>query len=346
VTGRTGAGAGLTLRKPAQAGGPKPLLSIILLDWSVREHFHVLDWLNNQNVDRALYELIWVEAHDRVVEQVTPKVDQHLLCHQQGLYHKHAAWNAAALHARGTLVTFSDSDAVYPPDFVKSVLESFGCLDRGTPAELVLMHHEWRTRSTYPGGITRMEQLAQFEWLPLWPNVGACMTVRMEDFLRYGGLDEHESYRGYMCGPYELGWRMVNAGLPERWHDPAVALWHFAHPDPPNTLGQRFSFKLWSEMRHPHINGHALSAVEALSTGRISPLLENEDIWTLRMSRRSIGTPFEEEYAHRCGRGGFAPMARAGLWLRFFWELFKTTMRGIPPVRAAYRLARRTLCGS
>jgi len=331
--------------KAAPPGAPRPLLSIILLDWSVRENFHALDWLSRQDVDRWLYELIWVEAHHRALDHITPRVDQHVLCRQNGIYHKHAAWNAAALHARGSLVTFSDSDAIYPPDFVRSILQSFGCQDGGDPQELVLMHYEWRTRSTYPGGITRMEQLARFEWMPLWPNVGACMTVRMGDFLRYGGLDEHESYRGYMCGPYELGWRMVNAGVPERWHDPAVALWHFAHPDPPNTLGQRFSFKLWSETRHPHVNGHALSAVEALSTGRLSPLRENGEIWALRMSRRRIGTPFEAGYADKCGRDGFGAVARMGLWLRLFWELFKTTLRGIPPVRAAYRLVRRTLCG-
>ena len=41
------------------------------------------------------------------------------------------------------------------------------------------------------------------------------MTVRKADAIRFGGFDEHADYRGYLCGPYELGWRLVNAGLPE-----------------------------------------------------------------------------------------------------------------------------------
>lgn len=336
----------ITRLKSAPPEAPRPILSIILLDWSVRENFHVLDWLNNQTVDRSLYELIWVEAHDRVLDHVTPKVDQHILCHQRGLYHKHAAWNAAALHARGQLVTFSDSDAIYPPAFVASVLAAFGSAEGTRAQELILMHYEWRTRSLYPGGITSMQQLEQFEWLPLWPNVGACMTIRTDDFIRYGGLDEHQSYRGYMCGPYELGWRMVNAGVPEIWHDQSVALWHFAHPDPPNTLGQRFSFKLWSETRHPHMSGHALSAVEGFSSGRIAPLEENAEIWRKRMAKRRIGTELEAEYASLCGPSGFSRPRKAALWAALFWDLFKSTLRGIPFVRATYRRLRSLLRGS
>jgi len=335
----------VTRIKAADPNAFQPLVSIILLDWSVRENLHALDWLNRQDLDRGLFELIWVEAHHRAVGHITPKVDQHILCHQQGIYRKHEAWNAAALLARGRLVTFSDSDAIYPPDFVASVLRSFGCENGEAPAEQVLMHYEWRTRTSYPGNIAEMAQLADYEWMDLWPNVGACMTVRLSDFIRYGGLDEHASFRGYMCGPYELGWRMVNAGVPERWHAPSVALWHFAHPDPLNTLGERFSFRLWSETRHAHVNGHALTAVEGFSMGRTMPLKENPNIWRVRMSRRAIGTEFEAAYASRCGQGGFSALRHAGIWLRLFWELFKTTMRSIPVVRASYRGLRLKIFG-
>lgn len=331
---------GATMVKSPEAPTLQPLLSIILLDWSVRENFHALEWLNNQTVDRSLYEVIWVEAHDRVLDFIADKVDQHIVCHQRGIYHKHAAWNAAALHARGELVTFSDSDAIYPPDFVASILKNFGCAADARPRPLVLMHYEWRTLSTYPGGIMQMSQLSDFEWMELWPNVGACMTIRISDFIRYGGLDEHSSYRGYMCGPYELGWRMVNAGVPEFWHDPEVALWHFAHPDPPHTLGNRFSFKIWAETRHPHINGHALKAVEAFSTGRIAPLRENSEIWRRRMARRKIGTKFEVEYSGQTGPNGFSNLRLASFWCILLLTLIKVTLRGIPIVRSTYRWLR------
>ena len=44
---------------------PSCKLSIILLDWGVRESFHSLDYLNRQTVARDQYELIWLEFYRR-----------------------------------------------------------------------------------------------------------------------------------------------------------------------------------------------------------------------------------------------------------------------------------------
>ena len=291
-----------------------PALSIILLDWSVRERFFALDWLTHQDIHREAYELIWVEAFHRVCPEVVDRVDQFLVCGQEGVYHKHAAWNAAVLAARGRLVTLCDSDAVFHPGFVRSILDSFEPGDGGEPVSQVLMHHEWRTLSEYPGELADMRSLEEFAWMPLWPNVGACMTVIRRDYLRFGGLDEHPAYRGYICGPYDLAWRMINAGVPEIWHDPGVALWHFAHPDPHDTRRSGFSLRTWLEIRRPHVRGHALEAVEAFSTGRTQPLQENPEIWRVRMQARRIGTDFEAEYAAMTGPEGFGLAARLRLW--------------------------------
>jgi hypothetical protein len=302
-----------------------PAVTVILLDWSVRERFHALDWLAGQNVPRDRYEIIWIELYDRVAPEVMEKADVVITCGQRGIYHKHVGYNIGLLHARGELVTISDSDAVYPPDFVRSILRKFEVEnDRGL-RPLVLMHYEWRTGSRYPDDLADFEQLADHEWLDLWPNVGACMTVRKEDAIRLGGFDEHSSFRGYLCGPYDLGWRLVNAGIPEEWHDESVALWHFAHPDPVAQFGKWFSSKRHAEIRHPHIDHHAMRAVEAFSTGRILPLVENEEIFRLRMASRLIGTPFERRYANWTGPKGFTrwQMVRLRLALRFdpYWKL-------------------------
>jgi len=302
--------------KRPEPGAQSPQLSIILLDWSVRERFFALDWLNSrQDVPRDTYELLWVEAYHRVAPEVLDHVDQYLVCGQTGAYHKHAAWNAAVLQARGALITLCDSDAVFHPGFVRSILDSFKVHDERGPVSQVLMHHEWRTLSEYPGPLRDLCELDGFQWLPLWPNVGACMTVSRRDYIRFGGLDEHPAYRGYICGPYDLAWRKVNAGIPESWHDPAVALWHFAHPDPHDTRRYGFSLRTWLEIRRPHIRGHALEAVEAFSTGRTQPLHENPDIWLLRMQSRRIGTDFEAQYASMTGPEGFGLAARLRLWL-------------------------------
>lgn len=301
-----------------------PRLSIILLDWECRERFTTLDWLRQQDVLKDQYELIWVEAYDRVVDEVMQKADVVITCNQQGTYHKHIGYNAGLLHARGELVCVCDSDAVFPPDFVRSVFRSFQMDGGGSAVPLVLMHYEWRTSLLYPEGLTDTETLkdrARWQWWPLIVNEGACMTVRRADAIRFGGFDEHPSYKGYLCGPYDLGWRLINAGWPELWHDPSVALWHFAHPDPIGTNGQRASLKQLLEKAYPHINGHALTAVEAFSTGRFQPLRENPDIWALRMRDRRIGSELETRYADLTGQGGYSSWAVWSLWMSLAREI-------------------------
>lgn len=283
-----------------------PKVSLILLDWSVRERYQALDWLRKQTVPREVYELIWIELYDRVAGEALEKAEVVISCGQKGIYHKHMGYNAGLLMAQGEIVTVCDSDAVFPRSFIESIIRGFHMESGSEPKSQVLMHYQWRTSSTYPDDLRDLSQLSDYKWAELWPNVGACMTVRKVDAMRFGGFDEHHSFRGYMCGPYDLGWRLVNAGIPEVWHDPEVALWHFSHPDPYATYAQRFSFDLWREIRHIHLDGHALTAVEALCSGRILPLNENPRIYRSRMSMRRIGTAFEAGYASAAAPSGFS----------------------------------------
>lgn len=349
----------MTVHKNASPSSPR--LSIILLDWGCRERFTTLDWLRQQDVPNDQYELIWVEVYDRVVDEVMMKADIVITCGQQGIYHKHIGYNAGLLHARGELVCVCDSDAVFPPDFVRCVFRSFQMEDGGSAVPLVLMHYEWRTSLLYPDGLTDTETLkdhARWQWWPLIVNEGACMTVRRADAIRFGGFDEHPSYRGYMCGPYDLGWRLINAGFPELWHDQSVALWHFAHPDPIGSNGQRPSLKQLLEKAYPHIDGHALTAVEAFSTGRFQPLRENPEIWALRMRDRRIGSELETRYADLTGQGGYSAWTVRSLWVslareiigRYFgdrlrqhlWQPIRTGIASLLGQRVARRL--RAMC--
>ena len=192
---------------------------------------------------------------------------------------------------------------------------------------MVLMHHERRSTHTYPLDLTNVSQLPQYGWETLLPNVGACMSVRRMDALHVGGFDEHPSFKGYFCGPYDLAWRLVNAGLPEIWHDERVTLWHFAHPDPPATLGQTFSWKLWREVTYPHIDRHALTAVIAFSTGRILPLRENPRVYERRMAGRRIGSAYEARYAWLARSAIFPMRKRLLLHLALVVEPFRRCVR-------------------
>ena len=318
----------MTVHKNAAPSAPH--LSIILLDWSCRERFSALDWLLKQDVPKDQYELIWVEAYDRVVEEVMEKADVVITCSQQGLYHKHVGYNVGLLQAKGTLVCVCDSDAVFPPDFVSSVLRSFRIESEKSAVPMVLMHYEWRTALLYPDGLTDsglLKDAARWQWWPLIVNEGACMTVRRVDAIRFGGFDEHASFRGYLCGPYDLGWRLINAGWPEVWHDESTALWHFSHPDPIGANGQRATLKQLREKAYPHIHGHAFTAVEAFSVGRFQPLQENPKIWALRMQERRIGSELEFRYANLTGQDGYSPWTVRLLWLSLFCEVVGTYLK-------------------
>src|SRR5207253_9555815 len=100
---------------------------------------------------------------------------------------------------------------------------------------------------------------------------------------------EHRTFRGYICGPYDLVWRLVNAGIPAVWFDDTkVALWHFAHPRGSYPLLPRRYFsieamKRFFEVKYPHFDYHAMTAVEAFSSGRLLPRQENPEIHRLRM---------------------------------------------------------------
>jgi hypothetical protein len=166
------------------------------------------------------------------------------------------------------------------------------------------------------------------------------MSVRRIDALRFGGFDEHESLRGYICGPNDLGWRLVNAGLPEIWHDERVCLFHFAHPH----SNQFQNEGAWKEMRYPHIDHHALTSVQAFCSGRLLPLVENPDIHKLRMSMRRIGTKLEERFAW------MQPLSRSAIARRRLYLVVGNVLGAaraflgpIPGVRPVNRAVRRLL---
>jgi hypothetical protein len=296
----------------------KPKVSIILLDWSCREQFNSLSWLNDQSVDRDTYELIWIELYDRKINEVIKKADTLICLNQHGVYHKHKGYNQGLLLSNGEVVCICDSDAVFPYNFVESIIEKFDYKDANPKKNIVLMHYEWRTTFKYPDyNFTRESLYNQdlWQWWPLVVNEGACVTFLKSTAIKFGGFDEDKSYRGYMCGPYELAWRLINAGYQEIWHDPSVALWHFSHPDPVGTNGNKIKFSQFLEKTYPSINGHALMAVEAFSTGRVLPLMENQKIWNLRMKGRVIGSDLEKYYSNFNNGNAFSNLQLTKLWI-------------------------------
>lgn len=289
----------------------QPLVSFVLVDWSCRESFHSLHYFNHQKIPRDQYEIIWIEFFDRKADAIQkrldgdresgrpPSVDQWLalefssdFCH-----HKHLMYNVGITLARGRIITFCDSDAMVQPTFAQSIIDSFD-FDKNSDLKqsgIVLHCDEVRNieKKFYPFSFPTFDEvlgkgcinwdgekttgLSNYEDALHHRNYGACMSALKEDLIAIGGSDEHLDYLGHICGPYEMTFRLINAGKKEIWH-PKEFLFHTWHP---GTDGEY-------DHMGPH-DGHHMSstALAARTTKRLLPLQENPALQTLRLTNEA-----------------------------------------------------------
>lgn len=280
----------LLLRRPK----PRCRLSIILLDWGVRESFHSLRYLQNQTASRDDYEVLWLEFYRRQPDGLRAEaaaIDQWLVAGYDAevLYHKHRLYNLGLLLAQGTHCVFCDSDAIFTPTFVEKTLAAFD----ETPRSVVHLD-EIRNidRRFYPFNFPEVRDILGrgcINWrngrsaglddsldMLHEANYGACMAASRDDLLAIGGADEHLDYLGYVCGPYDMTFRLQHHGLEERWLKDEY-LYHVWHP---NQSGFN------TEYHGPH-DGQFLSlrALESRALGRVQPLVENPWIAEARRGR-------------------------------------------------------------
>ena len=267
-----------------------PRVSLILLDWSVRESFHLLHYLRQQTVPRDAFEVIIIEYYDRESAALRPfadEVDTWLLLEmpRDCLYHKHLMYNAGIVVAQGDILMIGDSDAMVRPGFIAAILEAF---ERDPNQVLHLDQFRNHRRDLYPFAYPSFEEVAGAGCVnnqggrtagvldtqdPVHRrNYGACMCARRADLIAIGGADEHIDYLGHICGPYDMTFRLVNRGHREIWHDSEFT-YHTWHP------GQAGE----DNYQGPH-DGRQLSttSLEALISGRAMPLVENPAIARLR----------------------------------------------------------------
>jgi NAD(P)-dependent dehydrogenase (short-subunit alcohol dehydrogenase family) len=279
----------------------RPKISLILLDWSCRESFHIFHYLRRQSAPRADFEVIWVEFYGRRPEEIAAVaaepapgiLDQWVVMNvgEQSYYHKHAAYNVGIAAARGEIVCIMDSDAFMGPDFIANVIKAFD-----EDPDMALHVDEVRNveRRHYPFDYPPVEEVLAGECInwtgttttgladqktPLYTrNYGACLFARRDAVIAIGGADEHLDYMGHVCGPYDLTFRLVNAGKREVWH-PTEFIYHCWHP---GTDGD-------NNFIGPHDGrNNSTRALNARDTGRQLPFLENPAIQKLREAE---GTP-------------------------------------------------------
>lgn len=268
--------------------GGRKKLSVILIDWGVRESFHSLEYLNRQTTHRDDYELIWVEFYGHKPEPIRratagsrPLIDKWLVLGYPPdlVYHKHRAYNAGLLAASGEYCVVCDSDAIFQPTFVETILRGFG----ETPYAVIHLDEVRNSdQRFYPFCYPTVEQILGPGVMNWWvhttkglysdvdrlhrANYGACMAARRSELLAIGGSDEHLDYLGFCCGPYEMTFRLKNRGRVERWLH-GEYLYHTWHPN---------STMFNTEYQAPH-DGRFLPLrfLHARATGRVRPYQPN-----------------------------------------------------------------------
>lgn len=288
--------------------GSKVDVSFILMDWSCRESFHILDFLADQSINRCSYELIWIEYGSNPSAELCKRisaarakgkalpVDIYALMEMpEGLcYHKHLMMNLGICLAHGRIICWCDSDAMVRPTFVKSILETFE-----QNQDIVLHMDEVRNNdpSFYPFHYPTFDEVTGvgcINWVNGMPaglldmsdplhsrNYGACMAALKDGLVAIGGADMHIDYLGHMCGPHEMTWRLVNAGKREIWHNHEW-LYHVWHPGQGGD--QNFA--------GPHDGLHiSLRSLLCRDSDQIMPFVENPAIALLRNKLTSVGDP-------------------------------------------------------
>ncbi|MEK8023008.1 MAG: glycosyltransferase [Candidatus Hydrogenedentota bacterium] len=236
------------------------------------------------------YEILWIEYYGRRPYELAEKsrcgeIDQWIVMNQSGMYFKHRMYNAGLLAAKGKYIVVCDSDAVFSPRFVETVLAFFE--KNGDETVLYLEEIRSDNRAFYPFRGHSWDEIMSAPGLKNWDelagkpkglvsshdpihhrNYGACFCVSRDKAIHAGGFDEHEEYHCFLCGPYELGWRLVNKGFQEHWHETEWLL-HTWHPwvKPEHEVMGRHDGRLINQL-----------ALESARIGRTMPWRANDSI--------------------------------------------------------------------
>lgn len=270
-------------------------VSLILLDWGVRESPHILHYLRTQTVPQDQFEVIYLEFYSRQFEGLRPYEDRvdvwaALEMPDTLYYAKHLMYNAGIVLARGEIIVICDLDALVRETFIERIVRAF----EHDPS-IVFHIDQFRSmrREFYPFNFPTIDQvmgegcinnaggvttgIRDTEDTIHTRNYGSCFCAKRADLIAIGGADMHIDYVGHICGPYDMTFRLRNFGRRIVWAEDEF-MYHTWHP---GTDGS-------NNYMGPHDRRNfSIRALEAAVSGEILPLQENPAIAQLRLGMTS-----------------------------------------------------------
>ena len=267
----------------------RPKLSILVQDWSVRENFQLIHYLNTQSIEQSEVETVFIEYYDQINSKILKDyydcVDTVIkLNFDKNLeYSKHLMFNVGIAVSRGDIFCICDSDAMLKKDFAKYIIDFH---DKNKDSYLHIDQFRNYEKKYFPFNYPDIEEVIKNsrnfkdgktlgvldDGDPAHQrNHGACGSANINNLLKICGADESKDFLGHICGNDDLSCRMINAGMSKKWSGD-----HFiAHTWHPNSEGQ--VDKSQEEFWGPHDGrGKNLCIINSILTGRTKPLVKNK----------------------------------------------------------------------
>lgn len=208
----------------------KPKISVVMVDGSFRERFHLLDFLADQTLPTDDYEVIWVEYYGAVKPALAAKVEacpnsRVITLDKEGTYHSSYCFNAGIQAARGELILIPDADIAVERSFLETVLQ-----EHLADEKLVMYLHRVDEPEPSTQDAVELDHLRRTCRFRHPSNYGACLTVRKKWLLEINGYEQHPVFgTGLHANGLDVYTRFKNLGMHVMWH-PKLPIYHPWHP--------------------------------------------------------------------------------------------------------------------
>jgi len=210
-------------------------LSIVLTDAGYRERFHFLDCLSEQTFDD--FQVVWCDFYGKISDVVKNKSkvinDMILLSatdrkdvNSDTLYNEAKAINYAIKKSDAEIIMKIDADLFVKNDFLEKVIDMHKDNDK-----LITSGIDKREKGNIGDRPFEWGEIKKRSCITNLTNYGSCLTTRKEHLMACNGWDEDDIWNGVHFPSKDMGWRLINYGLSQRWYfdPPSLHPWHPSH---------------------------------------------------------------------------------------------------------------------